>query len=283
MESTYTKKTGYLATEDGAHLYYQSQGSGPVILLIHGVLSNGHYWDQNIKTLSQQFQVVTIDLRGHGASMDSGPYSLEQCARDIDALIKELTLKEVTLVGWSMGAFVTYRYLELFGSDAVAGVCTVDIPPKMNNDESWNYGAFPQEEFPKTIAAIKAGDYDVRTGFAAASFATGSLINDDLMEFVTTSFMRLSTGAFIEYMEDLALADDREAVKKLDVPLLYAKGGKSAFYITESCDWIRDNINPDQEVTIEVFEESGHFIPFEEANKFNTVLANFVKRVNKID
>ncbi len=72
-------------------------------------MSNVHYWDKNVETLAQQFQVVTFDLRGHGASMDSGPYSLEQCAKDVDALIDELQLSKVTLVGWSMGSFVRDR------------------------------------------------------------------------------------------------------------------------------------------------------------------------------
>lgn len=82
------------------------KGDGPPILALHGLTSTHHTWGRLAADLPHR-QVIAPDLRGRGGSMAMrGPYGLPNHARDVVALIDEMNLDGVVLVGHSMGAFV---------------------------------------------------------------------------------------------------------------------------------------------------------------------------------
>ena len=81
-------------------------GDGPPILALHGLTSTHHTWGKLASDLSAR-NVIAPDLRGRGASMQMGaPYGLPNHARDIVALVDEMGLRDIVLVGHSMGAFL---------------------------------------------------------------------------------------------------------------------------------------------------------------------------------
>lgn len=61
-------KSGLVKVSDGAHIYYEMEGSGRPIVLIHGWGCSGRFYKKNMEGLKDCFTVVTIDLRGHGRS-----------------------------------------------------------------------------------------------------------------------------------------------------------------------------------------------------------------------
>jgi len=84
---------------------YIDEGKGDkTILLVHGLASNAGFWRYNIKELSKNNRVIAIDLPGYGKS-DKGdyPYGMDYYASQIKQFIEKLSLKNVTLVGHSMG------------------------------------------------------------------------------------------------------------------------------------------------------------------------------------
>lgn len=99
-------KTGRQRVDDVA-LYYAIYGRGDPVILLHPGLGNADYWANQIGPLSQDFQVIVVDLRGHGRSTGSAtPLSYGLMAEDIVSLIKTLKLKEPAVVGWGDGAVV---------------------------------------------------------------------------------------------------------------------------------------------------------------------------------
>ena len=88
-------------------LYYAVYGRGRPVVLLHPGLGHADYWANQIGPLSQEYQVVVIDLRGHGRSTGSDrPLSYRLMAADVLAVIRKLNLKEPAIVGWGDGAVV---------------------------------------------------------------------------------------------------------------------------------------------------------------------------------
>lgn len=87
------------------------EGTGKSILCIHGITANCRCWDVLASALSPKHRVLAMDLRGRGGSdkPESG-YSLEHHIRDIRSLLVDLGLKEVVLMGHSLGAFVSLGF-----------------------------------------------------------------------------------------------------------------------------------------------------------------------------
>ncbi len=243
------------------------------------MLCNHHFWETCVDILSSTYNVITFDFRGHGVTKDTGPYTLEQNARDIKALIEFMNLKDVTLVGWSMGGYSAYKYIELFGANSIIGASIVDIPPKMINEDGWEYGGWTSESFKETIANINTADFDARSGFAVGSFAADNIQSNKILDFTLSSYMMLSTEAFSQYMIELTIPDYRELVKKCPVPLLYIKGEHSPFFPIESSQWMLENMNPLQEIMVEKFDSSGHMVPLEEPHRLCQKIHQFVQKI----
>lgn len=91
-------------------LYYTVTGKGVPLLLIHGLGSSSRDWEKQVGPFAKDFQVITLDLRGHGQSgKPPGPYSVRMFAEDTAALIHELGFAPVHMVGISMGGMVTFE------------------------------------------------------------------------------------------------------------------------------------------------------------------------------
>ena len=92
------------------NLYYEVVGDGPPLLLIHGLGSSSRDWEKQIEPFAKNFQVITLDLRGHGQSgKPPGPYNIRMFADDTVALIHELDVAPLHVVGISMGGMVAFE------------------------------------------------------------------------------------------------------------------------------------------------------------------------------
>ncbi len=95
-----TVQSGKIKLPDG-ELYYEMQGSGPAVVLLHGGLLNLRMWDEQFNVLATRFRVVRYDARGHGRSSGiAGDFSNY---RDLHALLTALGIRKATLVGLSLG------------------------------------------------------------------------------------------------------------------------------------------------------------------------------------
>ncbi len=88
-------------------------GSGPAVLLVHGGCMSHRVWEAQTKALVDAgYRVIAPDLRGHGASDEpTGGYTATQFAADLSALLDELDVESVALVGWSLGATVASTFV----------------------------------------------------------------------------------------------------------------------------------------------------------------------------
>ena len=86
-------------------------GSGETVTLIHGIASGLESWDQIAEILSHSFDVVRLDLRGHGKSeVPPGPYSIEGFAEDVHAVLAQLDISKSHIVGFSLGGLIAQSF-----------------------------------------------------------------------------------------------------------------------------------------------------------------------------
>ncbi len=91
-------------------LHHETTGSGPHVVLLHGVGLDGSMWARCVPELSERFRVTSVDLRGHGASPAAAPgTTLRELADDVADLVRELGAVPAHLVGFSLGALVAQQ------------------------------------------------------------------------------------------------------------------------------------------------------------------------------
>jgi len=92
---------------NGVKIWYAVFGQGQPVLLLHGGLANSNYWGNLIPALSNDYQVVVMDSRGHGrSSRSSEPLGYDLMASDVLALMDFLKLDKAAIIGWSDGAII---------------------------------------------------------------------------------------------------------------------------------------------------------------------------------
>jgi len=101
-------------------LYYEDHGAGAPVVLIHGWPLSGAAWEkQTVALLKAGHRVITYDRRGFGRSSKPGVgYNYDTFAAELDVVLKTLDLRDVALVGFSMGTGEVTRYI---GSTARTG------------------------------------------------------------------------------------------------------------------------------------------------------------------
>jgi non-heme chloroperoxidase len=113
-------------------LYYEDHGTGRPVVLIHGWPLSGRSWEKQVPALLEAgHRVITYDRRGFGdSSKPTSGYDYDRLAADVHTIITELDLRDVTLVGFSMGGGEVARYLGAYGNARVKrAVFMAAIPP----------------------------------------------------------------------------------------------------------------------------------------------------------
>ena len=81
--------------------------SGPVVMMAHSLGCSLHMWDPQMSALEPDFDIVRLDMRGHGLSdAPAGPYALEDLADDVIAVMDQLQIKQAHWVGLSIGGMI---------------------------------------------------------------------------------------------------------------------------------------------------------------------------------
>lgn len=98
------------ASVNGLKMYYEIQGSGQPVIVLHGGFGNTELFMPNVTSLAKNHKLIFVDLQGHGRTADiDRPILPDSMANDIAALIKQLALGKTSVIGYSLGGMVALR------------------------------------------------------------------------------------------------------------------------------------------------------------------------------
>jgi len=142
-------------------LYYEDQGAGQPVVLIHGYPLDGHSWElQSRELLAAGYRVITYDRRGFGQSSKVGSgYDYDTFAADLDTLLETLDLRDVVLVGFSMGTGELARYVSRHGHDRVAKLAFLASLEPFLVQQDDNPTGVPQDVFDGIVEAARKDRY----------------------------------------------------------------------------------------------------------------------------
>ena len=155
--SSRSRGDGFVRTEDGALIHYRDWGDGPAVVLSHGWPLNADAWeDQALFLASKGFRVVAHDRRGHGRSSQAwAGNDIDHYADDLAAVINQLDLHDIALVGHSTGAGEVSRYIGRHGNARVRKAMLVSGIPPIRLRTAANPDGAPMKNFDEL--RIKVG------------------------------------------------------------------------------------------------------------------------------
>lgn len=138
-----------ITVKDGTTIYYKDWGKGPVVTFSHGWPLNSDAWDGQLHFLAENgYRVIAHDRRGHGRSSQAwSGNDMDGYADDLAALIEELDLNEVTLVGHSTGGGEVARYIGRHGTKRLAAAVLIAAVPPIMVKSTANPEGLPIEIF----------------------------------------------------------------------------------------------------------------------------------------
>jgi len=210
-------------------LYYEDHGSGKPVVLIHGYPLSGASWEkQTAALLSAGHRVITYDRRGFGkSSQPTSGYDYDTFAEDLRRLVMHLELRDIALVGFSMGGGEVARYLGKYGSEGVRKTVILSgVPPYLlkasDNPEGVDQGVFSGIE-----AAITGDRYAFFTAFFNDFYNTDVLLGKRVSEQTVQASWNVAVGCSAAATLQCVptwYTDFREDLARIDVPTLVMHG-----------------------------------------------------------
>ena len=261
----------YFTLRDGESLYYEDRGKGPdTVIMMHGWTSSHEIYLKPVEMLQEQARCIIYDHRGHGGSKNANSKtpSMETLAGDLNDIIQGLSLSDVTLLGWSMGAAVVFNYVRLFGCGSLKRIVLCDMTPKQLNDEEWNLGLY-KGRYTKEDMERDAGKdfYSLYKEFAVGAIPKLAKVPGFLLR---KPLKKRLAGCDENVLKSLAKSmktqDNRPIVGQITVPVTYFYADPGSLFSPELANWYKEHVTtPFKAVR---FPESTHMLISEYPEKF---------------
>ncbi len=209
-------------------LRYQEYGSGKPVVFIHGWPLTGDMFEYQTEPLSREgLRCIAYDRRGFGHSSKVGDsYNYDTLADDLNAVLTELDLHDVTLVGFSMGGGEVARYIGKYGEDRLsAAVLVSSVTPYMLDTD--NHEGVEWSVFQGMIDGMRKDRADFLANWAKQFYGIGLLshpVSDSFLGWTLGMALTGSSRAGIDYISAFAKTDFRRDLERFTVPTLIVHG-----------------------------------------------------------
>ncbi|KAF1987258.1 alpha/beta-hydrolase [Aulographum hederae CBS 113979] len=291
MPTDFTLPTATFTTSDGATLSYIHHSTSPThphLVLLPGWSQSAALFSAQLSHFSLTHTVTALDHRSHGASPPV-PHGarISRLAADLHELLLHLEIKDVTLLGHSMGCSVIWSYIDLFGQSALKALILVDEPACLTAD--------PTLPAPALLAAKKAGalltpdgSYQLAAGlrgekpeetlvpFMRGIFSPG--IEEERFRYAVQQARRTDAGFAARLLVDHVNEDWRDVVGRIEVPTLVV-GGEGSLVGRGAVEDLVGRVKGGKLRVFGVEEKGSHFMFWENPEVINAVVEEFLDDV----
>jgi non-heme chloroperoxidase len=269
----------FIETATNVKLYVKDYGKGKPVILIHGWPLSNEMWEYQIEYLVQNnYRVIAYDRRGFGKSSQPwNGYDYDTLSDDLRAIIEQLQLENVTLVGFSMGGGEVVRYFSRHGGKGVTKAALISsiIPFLLQTDD--NPDGHPKEKSDTTATAIKEDRIGFVDNFGKTFFGITIInkpLSTPLLEYYRMLCSFASPRATLKCAESFSYTDFREELHTVNVPTLIIHGDDDkivpiSLTSEKAAKAIQDN-------TYIVYEGAPHGLFYTDRERLNQDLLNFL-------
>ena len=287
-------KSGFITTPDGVKIHYLEAGHSvtaqraqvgnplpadvtptkgnialsperqfPSILFVPGWTMPAWIWENQISYFSKDYRVVAMDPRSQGDSsqVSDGLYPAAR-ARDIKAVVTQLHLAPVVIVAWSMAVVETMAYIDQFGTADFAGFVFVD------NDAGGRAPGGADQDFGLLKGLLE--DRQKATNGFVRNLNFKKPQAEEYLQKVIQASLRVPTNTAVTLLVGYFVADYRSVLPKIDKPSIVC-ASKTPYMGT-----IVEMQKQMQGSQLEVFDGDGHALFVDDADKFNSLLEEFL-------
>lgn len=214
----------FVESSDGTRLFYKDWGAGRPVVFVHSWSMNSDQWQYQMVDLCEHgLRCIAFDRRGHGRSgQPDGGYTYDTLADDLAALLETLDLRDVTLVGHSMGAGEVIRYLARHGSKRVARAVLLAPTTPFVLQTPDNPDGVPAEAF-EFLRSQWASDFPKWLADNARPFVVPET-SPEMVQWLIGLSLSCSLRAALECNRAMAGSDQRAEMRAIDVPTLIIQG-----------------------------------------------------------
>jgi len=257
---------------NGVDLAYTDQGQGTPIVFVHGFPFSRVMWDPQVKVLSGQFRVITLDLRGHGES--DAPlwlYTMDQFADDIKGLLDHLSIQKAVLAGFSMGGYVVFAFYRKY-ADRVKGLVLADTRPQPDSAEG-RVGRFKMAQTAQKDGAGAIADVMLPKLLSPASVQGRSELVQTVRTMMTTTKVPGIAGDLMAMAER---PDSVPTLKQIACPTLVIVGELDGLTTPVDARHMADGIRG---ARLETIPAAAHLSNMEQPEAFNRAVTSFVETI----
>lgn len=288
----------FFITEDHVKLYYEDRGKGRPVILIHGLTASRRHFRKQVPVLSREYRVIACDLRGHGDSdRPKDGLTLPRLAKDLSELIAYLDLKDVTLVGWSLGGHVIFEYVKQFQCQNLHKIATIDMAPKLMKADDWtyglrgisgNFGDFTHQD-NLLLMSVMSDNWEQYSAMLIPRLFNRSHVEPGVNIFIDPYFpwkddlawlyeeARRNTPHVILFLWiSMMMQDYRPQLGEITVPFLLVWGRESNYYGEDNYTYMKAALVRSPDVSVVPFDGCGHALHIQDPEGFNRALMSFI-------
>ena len=254
---------------DGARIYYQTQGDGEPLVLVHGYPLSGDLFREQRDGLSDDYTVITVDLRGYGRSTGaSGDETVQTYASDVLAVLDDLGVERALIGGMSMGGPIVFSMYQQ-DPDRFRGMLLIDtIAAAASPPEAGTWMGAAELVREEGVDALPMAFMD--------EFVTGQgrMDRPELVEYLAGIINEASQDAALAGLMALANRPDfQPLLDDIDVPVLVLVGLQDTVYPFEISQRMADMIGDNAEVA--VIDDGSHAVVIERGDAANDAIRDW--------
>lgn len=251
------------------NLYHRSLGEGTPLLILHGLFGSSDNWMTLGNVFAKNYQVVLVDLRNHGQSPHSEIWDYSSMAEDVSNLADHLKLKNINLIGHSLGGKVAMTLADkspaLINKLVIADIAPKQYPVRHRNIVNGLLSLNLQKIKSRKEADKQLSKYIKEYGIRM--FLLKNLDKTENGEFT----WKMNLGVINDQLENVGAATIPAA--KIDIPTLFVRGANSDHVTDKDIMEIRKYYTKS---IVETIGNAGHWIHAEQPEVFSKTVLDFL-------
>jgi esterase len=266
------------------NLFYRKTGSGPALVILHGLYGSSDNWMGIANSLKNDFEVFVPDLRNHGQSPKNHVMSYDSMRNDIHEFFITNNIEKAVLLGHSMGGRVAIDFALNF-QEKISHLVVADISPRPYSESRNHNLVFKHHQYIiKQLLEVSVNDFNDRKQIF--ELLIKKLYDERLVNFLLKNLKKNKDSGFYWTINLPVIAAELDSIlkgaSKIDLdkfinttgfPVLFLKGSLSSYLTSDDYPFIR-KLFPFAE--IEEIEEAGHWLHAEQPVIFVNKLRDFV-------